>query len=128
MKAALIGLGALAAVSAANATETLTVSWYAAHPDIMLRVLRICRNHAAAAPHNANCINAEEAQYVVAERQASAAARYNTPPPIPNFQAPGNRWALPFAAQQCALMVQMHRPPDFLTAAGCDSVWSGGIH
>jgi len=57
------------AVHAATAGEYRTVTWFADHPAEMSGVLKLCRDNAGLAPRNPNCVNADEAQALVFQRE-----------------------------------------------------------
>lgn len=68
----------------AHAQVARTVTWFADRPAEMARTLEACRDDPGRLRHAPDCINAHQAQYVVAERQARAlpgAAQPDRPPP-----------------------------------------------
>jgi hypothetical protein len=61
----------------AQAAEYRTVSWYADHPMELAGVLKLCRDNAGLARHNANCINADEAQILVTQREMNRGSAWS---------------------------------------------------
>jgi hypothetical protein len=58
----MLRLALVAAIMAtpAMAYEYRTVSWYASHPDVARKIMKICADNAGMAHRNPNCLNAEQ--------------------------------------------------------------------
>jgi hypothetical protein len=122
----LVVAGMLAAsLAAASAHEYRTVTWYADHPAAMHYVLKLCRDNAGLAPHNPNCINAEEAGTLVVQRQLNMAAGINAPPTSEAYWAahPEDRkrqlWT-------CSMINKSGQEPDAMTAQWCNAARMAG--
>ena len=63
----------------ANAQTTRTATWYADRPAEMARTLESCRDNPGHLRNTPDCINAHQAQYVVAERQARLQPGWDQP-------------------------------------------------
>jgi len=59
--------------------EYHTVTWYADHQAALRDELKYCRDNAGLAAHDPNCINADEAQTLVVERQLQAPDALDSP-------------------------------------------------
>lgn len=77
----IVGLGVILALASQQAwgQDYRTVTWFANHPAQMRGVLRICRDNAGVANRNPNCINADEAQTIVAQRELAVAGDVGSP-------------------------------------------------
>jgi hypothetical protein len=42
--------------------QVMTADWFAAHPQVMRDLLKICHNNPGQVRNNANCVNAEQAE------------------------------------------------------------------
>lgn len=60
---------ALAVPVAASAVDYHTVEWFRDHPDARRATIYWCRNNAGIAPHNPNCVNAENGGLLAEERR-----------------------------------------------------------
>lgn len=120
MKQIVVLAAMLGAAWPAAGSEYRAVDWYVAHPDEMAAVLQSCRNHAGLAARNPNCINAEEAQFHVAERESEAVGGIVVRPP--NWADPKNSWLIPFARQVCEQTAQLHRPANESAALNCAGI------
>jgi hypothetical protein len=71
---------------AASPQQERTASWYAEHPSILESVTKLCRDDPGHAIHNPDCMNASQAQALVAlqesERRSSGEL---TPPSDPRY-------------------------------------------
>jgi len=94
-----------------------TVTWYADHPDVMARVLGLCRNDPGHGRDNPDCINADQAQILVAEREARAHIGDLTPPSSPRYWAARPQERAEKLAD-CARMRPEDRARSFCAAAG----------
>jgi hypothetical protein len=68
--------------------ERRTVSWYAANPWALEAITRACRDDPGRLRGTSDCVNADQARIVVAEREARARAgmRPETPPATPDAE------------------------------------------
>jgi hypothetical protein len=67
------------------AHEYRSVTWFADHPAEMREVLKLCRDNPGLAPHNPNCINADEAGTLILQRQLDAAANGHPSPGLRRY-------------------------------------------
>jgi hypothetical protein len=111
-------------LTTAHAAEYRTVTWFADHPTELAGVLRLCRDNAGQARHNPNCVNADEAQILVTERNL-AQAMHPGDPTTPRYwqQRPAAR------AQQlwvCQTIQRQHARIDRTTAQVCRAAGATG--
>lgn len=64
-----------------------TVTWYAANPWALEAVTRACRDDPGRLRATRDCINADQARIVVAEREARANRHDTSPPTSPSYWA-----------------------------------------
>lgn len=64
-----------------------TASWYAANPSVLARVIALCRDNPGDGWNNPDCMNARQAQVLVAERQARGRLGDLTSPETPRYWA-----------------------------------------
>jgi hypothetical protein len=107
----------------AQGAEYRTVSWYADHVSETQRVLQICRDHAGVAQHNPNCINADEAQILIVQRQMRFAGTVGNP------RTPRYWHERPLERDKqiwiCDSIDQQHAKPDAMTAQLCAAARGG---
>jgi hypothetical protein len=99
----LLGLitGAFGTSIAALPQQERTASWYADHPSILEKVTKLCRDDPGHAVHNPDCMNASQAQVLIALRNTDHLNAGNlTPPSDPQYWRlhPGE---LPFQLAIC---------------------------
>ncbi len=71
---------------AAPPQEERTASWYADHPSILEEVTKLCRDDPGHAVHNPDCMNASQAQILIALRDTDHRNSGNlTPPSDPRY-------------------------------------------
>jgi hypothetical protein len=93
--------GATASSKAAPPPQDRTASWYADHPSILAKVTELCRDDPGHAVRNPDCMNASQAQVLIALRNADHRNAGNlTPPSDPQYWQlhPGE---LPFQLAIC---------------------------
>ena len=80
----IVGLTGLSA--AAPPQQERTASWYADHPAILESVTKLCRDDPGHAVHNPDCMNASQAQALVALRESEKRSSADlTPPSDPRY-------------------------------------------
>jgi hypothetical protein len=63
-----------------------TASWYADHPSVLERVTKLCRDDPGHAVHNPDCLNASQAQVIIALRETDQHNSTDlTPPSNPHY-------------------------------------------
>jgi hypothetical protein len=71
---------------AASPQQERTASWYAAHPTILENVIKLCRDDPGQAVRNPDCMNASQAQVLIALRDTDNRNSGNlTPPSDPRY-------------------------------------------
>ena len=109
----------------AQAQEVRTVTWYADRPAAMASALETCRDDPGRLRHDPNCINAHQAQYVVAERQARSQPGWDQPdrPRPDDFTPPSSPsyWSARPAARRNFLIQCSRLQPHEQARVHCDA-------
>jgi hypothetical protein len=116
----LIAFAAAAIIGvAAPPQNERTASWYTDHPSVLEKVTRLCRNDPGHAARNPDCMNASQAQVLVALREAEHHNSGNlTPPSDPHY------WPLHPQEWSYRLFVCDRLPEDAKAANWCPAAYA----
>ena len=111
--------GCASLTMAASPQQERTASWYADHLSILEKVTKLCRDDPGHAVHNPDCMNASQAQVLIALRDADNRSSGNlTPPSDPRY------WQIHPGELPLQLAICDRLSPDAQAANWCQSAYA----
>ena len=114
--AALVALAAPALAQLETPERDRTASWYVAHPAAMRAVRAACLNDPGHGMNNPDCINEQQAEFIVASRKANRALD-RAPPSDPAYWRSQPADVLRYRVLMCSRIAPQYRADNYCDAA-----------